>query len=62
MQVRGLDPEAVYENEETKERYTGDVLMYAGVQVPEPWGETSKPLWGLSQSKIVLDKALFKGS
>lgn len=39
LRLRGLDPEAVYENEETKERYTGDVLMYAGVQVPEPWGD-----------------------
>ncbi len=43
IRLRGLDPNAVYENEETKVRYTGDVLMYAGVQAPETWGDfTSK--------------------
>ncbi len=44
IRLKGLDANAVYENEETKIRYTGDVLMYAGVQSPEVWGDFSSRL------------------
>ena len=44
IRLKGLDANAVYENEETKVRYTGDVLMYAGVQSPEVWGDFSSRL------------------
>lgn len=44
IRLKGLDENAVYENEETKARYTGDVLMYAGVQAPETWGDFSSRL------------------
>ncbi len=39
IRLKGLQPDAVYEREDTKERYTGDVLMYAGVQCPDTWGD-----------------------
>ncbi len=44
LRLKGLDPNAVYENEETKEQFTGDVLMYGGVQSPETWGDFSSRL------------------
>ena len=44
IRLKGLDENAVYENEQTKARYTGDVLMYAGVQAPETWGDFSSRL------------------
>lgn len=44
IRLKGLDANAVYENEETKVRYTGDILMYAGVQTPETWGDFSSKL------------------
>ncbi len=44
IRLKGLDVNAVYENEETKVRYSGDVLMYAGVQAPEIWGDFSSRL------------------
>lgn len=44
IRLQGLDANAVYENEETKERYTGDILMYAGVQCPDSWGDFSSRL------------------
>ncbi|MBQ9120531.1 MAG: alpha-galactosidase [Lachnospiraceae bacterium] len=39
IRLKGLQPDAVYENEDTKERYTGEILMYAGVQCPDTWGD-----------------------
>ena len=44
LRLKGLDPNAVYENEETKEQFSGDVLMYGGVQSPETWGDFSSRL------------------
>ena len=32
--LRGLDPAAVYELEQTGERFTGEMLMQAGFHVP----------------------------
>ncbi len=39
IRLKGLNASAVYENEDTKERFCGDVLMYAGIQMPESWGD-----------------------
>lgn len=44
IRLKGLIPDAVYENEDTKERYMGDVLMYAGIQCPGTWGDFSSCL------------------
>ncbi len=39
LPLQGLDPYGVYEREGTQERYRGDVLMYAGLPVQNPWGD-----------------------
>ncbi len=37
--LKGLDPKRVYTIEETGEKYTGEVLMYAGLNVQRGWGD-----------------------
>lgn len=34
LKLKGLDPDACYENTETKEVYGGDELMYSGISIP----------------------------
>ena len=41
IRARGLDPEAVYEDEATGESWTGAALMYQGVIIPRHRGEYS---------------------
>ena len=36
IRLRGLDPEALYEEKRTGQMYTGAVLMYAGIPLPVP--------------------------
>ena len=37
--LKGLDPNRQYEVEETKESYSGELLMNAGILVENPWGD-----------------------
>lgn len=37
--LKGLKPEARYQLEGTEESYLGDTLMYAGVNLQNPWGD-----------------------
>lgn len=37
--LKGLHPDKKYRLEGTEEVYAGDTLMYAGIQIPNPWGD-----------------------
>ena len=37
MQAWGLDPEKVYVDEETGRKYSGALLMHAGLDLSQPW-------------------------
>ncbi len=39
LQLKGLDPEKVYEMEGEEGTYTGEILMKAGINIQNPWGD-----------------------
>ena len=39
LQLKGLDPEKVYEIEGEEGTYTGEILMKAGINIQNPWGD-----------------------
>ena len=47
IRLQGLSPEGVYRVEETGAVYGGDVLMYAGLSVENPWGDFRSRLYTL---------------
>ena len=51
--LKGLKPDKKYEvtMDDTKTVYTGDVLMYAGIQVANPWGDFQAKLIHLQEIK-----------
>ncbi len=44
LHLQGLKADAVYVDEETKQEYSGDTLMYAGLRVTHLWGDNSSKL------------------
>ena len=49
LRLQGLDPEAMYREETTGKLYRGDALLYAGLPIPELWGDFRSCLLHLSQ-------------
>ena len=46
--LKGLDPEKNYRIEGEDKVYAGDSLMYAGLQIPNPWGDFQSKLLHLT--------------
>ena len=49
VKLQGLDPVARYQDEETRTVYGGDALMYAGLQIPNLWGDFQSALISLKR-------------
>ena len=39
IRLKGLDPKKQYRIEGEEKCYSGEALMYAGLQIPNPWGD-----------------------
>ena len=49
VKLQGLDPMARYQDEETQTVYGGDALMYAGLPIPNLWGDFQSVLISLKR-------------
>lgn len=49
VRLQGLNPQASYRDEQTNAVYGGDALMYAGLQIPNLWGDFQSVLISLKQ-------------
>lgn len=49
VKLQGLDPMARYQDEETHTVYGGDALMYAGLPIPNLWGDFQSVLISLKR-------------
>ena len=39
VRLKGLKPEGIYEDAESRRRYSGAALMYAGLTLPQLFGD-----------------------
>ena len=49
VRLQGLNPQASYRDEQTNAVYGGDALMYAGLPIPNLWGDFQSVLISLKQ-------------
>ncbi|HEY8347408.1 MAG TPA: alpha-galactosidase [Symbiobacteriaceae bacterium] len=47
LRLKGLDPDRTYRIEGMDRLYRGDELMYAGLYLPDPWGDFQSVMWHL---------------
>lgn len=52
VRLQGLDPAAYYAVEATGECYAGDVLMYAGLPIPNLWGDFQSVVISLKRREL----------